>query len=354
MSDFLPILWFILIAVLWTGYLFLEGFDLGVGMHMLVSARGETDRRLMLNTIGPVWDGNEVWLLTAGGATFAAFPYWYASLFSALYVPLVLVLLGLIFRAVAIEYRGKGHSARWRGFWTWALGLGSFVAAFGVGAGLALTSTGLPLNHNGDLTGGPFAWLNGYAVLGGLAVVGFALLHSANFLALKTHGPVRERAAAFAWPWGALCLLPLALWALDVVVMGGKWWAYAALLVAVAGAVWWGVSARDRREGRAFVALGGFLVFGAAAIFASMFPVVLPSTTNHGWDLTVWNASAAPYTLGVMSVVAAFGVPLVLAYQAWTYWVFRARLRSESIPAETPFRAAVARVAPPQPQPFAK
>ncbi|WP_022880765.1 cytochrome d ubiquinol oxidase subunit II [Gryllotalpicola ginsengisoli] len=351
MSDFLPTLWFILIAVLWIGYLFLEGFDLGVGMHMVVSARDERERRLMLNTIGPVWDGNEVWLITAGGALFAAYPFWYASLFSALYIPLVAVLLGLIFRAVAIEYRGKGHTERWTMFWTWAIGLGSFVSAFGVGAALALTSTGLPLDKNGDMTGGPFAWLNGWAVLGGLAVVGFALLHAANFLALKTEGPVRERAGRFAWPWGVVCLLPVAVWAIAVVVRGGSALAWVLLVLAVVAVVWWAIAARAGREGLAFATLGAFLVLGAAAIFASMYPVVLPSTTNHAWDLTVQNASSAPYTLGVMSVVAAFGVPIVLAYQAWTYWVFRKRLSSDHIPANAPFSPAVA---PAAPQPFAK
>src|SRR6188768_1720435 len=148
--EILPTIWFIAIAALWIGYLLLEGFDLGVGMHMLVSGRTEGQRRVMLNTIGPVWDGNEVWLLTAGAATFAAFPYWYASLFSTLYIPLVLVLLGLIFRAVGIEYRGKGHTERWVRSWTLAIGLGSFVSAFGVGAALALTTTGLPLDEAGN------------------------------------------------------------------------------------------------------------------------------------------------------------------------------------------------------------
>ncbi|HEV7169305.1 MAG TPA: cytochrome d ubiquinol oxidase subunit II, partial [Micrococcaceae bacterium] len=170
--ETLPTIWFVLIAVLWTGYLFLEGFDLGVGMLMKLFARNNDERRVLLNTVGPVWDGNEVWLITAGGATFAAFPLWYAALFSALYVPLVLVLLGLIFRAVAFEYRGKVNSERWRNRWDWAIALGSFVSAFGIGAALALTTTGLPLNANGDRVGGPFAWFNGYAVLGGLAVVG--------------------------------------------------------------------------------------------------------------------------------------------------------------------------------------
>ena len=357
MSDFLPILWFILIAVLWTGYLFLEGFDLGVGMRMLFSARTDTDRRVMLNTIGPVWDGNEVWLLTAGGATFAAFPFWYASLFSALYIPLILVLIGLILRAVSIEYRGKGHSQRWVGVWTWCLGLGSFVAAFGVGAALALTSTGLPLNENGDMTGGPFAWFNGYAVLGGLAVVGFALVHAADFLALKTEGPVRHRAAAFAWPWGVLCLVPIALWAILVTARSGHVAAWITLAIGVAAAVWWAIEARAHREGLAFLGLGIFVVAGTATIFEAMFPVVLPSTSNHAWDLTVSNASAAPYTLAVMSWVALIGVPLVLGYQAWTYWVFRRRLSGDAIPESKPFTAAVlssAGRADAATQPFAK
>src|SRR5690242_12674410 len=189
--ELLPTIWFIAIAVLWTGYLFLEGFDLGVGMLMKIFARNNTERRVLLNTIGPVWDGNEVWLLTAGAATFAAFPFWYASLFSTLYLPLVLVLLGLIYRAVAIEYRGKGKTPRWTRAWDWAIGLGSFLAAFGIGAGLALTTTGLPIDENGDRVGGPFVWLTPVAVLGGLAVVGFCLVHAATFLALKTDGPVR-------------------------------------------------------------------------------------------------------------------------------------------------------------------
>jgi cytochrome d ubiquinol oxidase subunit II len=345
MTEILPTLWFVLIAVLWTGYLFLEGFDLGVGMHMLVSARSESDRRLMLNTIGPVWDGNEVWLITAGGAMFAAFPYWYASLFSGLYIPLVIVLLGLILRAVAIEYRGKGETRRWRGAWTWCLGLGSLVSAFGVGAALAITSTGLPLDAHGDVVGGPWAWFDGYAVLGGLAVVGLALVHSADFLALKTDGPVRARAAAFAWPWGLPCLVPAALWAVALAVRSGSPAAWATLAVAVAAAFWWARAARARREGRAFLALGVFIVAGVATVFEGMYPAVLPSTLGHAWDLTVANAAAAPYTLGVMSVVALFGVPIVLAYQAWTYWVFRRRLRAESIPAQLPFRAAVAEAA---------
>ncbi len=208
--------------MLWTGYLFLEGFDLGVGMLMKGFARNNTERRVLLNTIGPVWDGNEVWLLTAGGATFAAFPLWYASLFSALYLPLLLVLVALIFRAVAFEYRGKVDNPRWRARWDWAISLGSLVAAFGVGAALALTTTGLPLNANGDREGGPFAWFSAYAVLGGLAVVGFSLLHGLAFLALKTDGDVRHRARRWFVRLLPVLLLPMAGWAVSLQLLSGE------------------------------------------------------------------------------------------------------------------------------------
>ncbi len=332
MATLLPVIWFVLIAVLWIGYLFLEGFDLGVGMHMLVSARSDDERRVMLNTIGPVWDGNEVWLLTAGGATFAAFPYWYASLFSTLYLPLVLVLLGLIFRAVAIEFAGKLAGAAWRRFWFRAMGIGSFVAAFGVGAGLALTTIGLPLNAQGDRVGGPFVWLNGWAMLGGLAVVGFCLAHASTFLALKTEGDVRARAGRFSARIAPFCLLPIVVWVLVIQFQNGKpLMLVVVAAAAVAGLVGWR-SALAGREGRAFLGYGVLLVAGAASIFANVFPNVLPSTLDSAWNLTVTNASSSTYTLGVMSVVAAFGVPVVLAYQAWSYWVFRRRIGADHIP----------------------
>ncbi|MEE1620245.1 cytochrome d ubiquinol oxidase subunit II [Zafaria sp. Z1313] len=330
--DFLPTLWFILIAVLWSGYLFLEGFDLGVGMLLRTFARGDTQRRVLINTVGPVWDGNEVWLLTAGGATFAAFPYWYASLFSALYLPLVVVLLALIFRAVAFEYRGKAHTRRARELWDWALCLGSFTAAFGVGAMLALTTTGLPLDANGDRVGGAFAWLNGYAVLGGLAVVGFSLVQALAFLCLKTDGDLRARARRAVVRWLPLAIAPMAAWALVVALRGGGTVPFLLIAVGLALAIAAWASARAGREGRAFLALGGFLLAGVAAVFTAAYPVVLPSTLDAAFDLTVGNASSSPYTLGLMSIVAAFGIPLVLAYQGWTYWVFRRRISEAHIP----------------------
>ncbi|MBN9606209.1 MAG: cytochrome d ubiquinol oxidase subunit II [Actinomycetales bacterium] len=346
--DVLPTVWFIAVAALWIGYLILEGFDLGVGMHMLVSARGsaaerEGQRRVMLNTIGPVWDGNEVWLLVAGAGIFAAFPLWYASLFSALYIPLTLVLVGLIFRAVAIEYRGKHPGARWGRFWDWAIGLGSFVVAFGIGAGLALTTTGLPIDANGDRVGGPFAWLTWQAVLGGLAVVGFALVHSAAFLALKTTGPVRERMGAFVTKAAPVALLPIVAWVLLIQFTTGNVASWLLVVGAVVAIVLGYVAALRRREGRAFLGIAVFVALGAAAIFTAVYPVVLPSSLDPAFSLTVSREMAATgaavyagnsdYTLGVMTVVTAVALPVVLVYQVWSYWVFRKRLGAENLPA---------------------
>ena len=340
--ELLPTIWFIIIAVLWTGYLFLEGFDLGVGMLMKLFARNNTERRVLLNTIGPVWDGNEVWLITAGAATFAAFPLWYASLFSALYLPLLVVLVALIFRAVAFEYRGKVDSDSWRARWDWAIALGSFLAAFGVGAALALTTTGLPLNANGDREGGPFAWFSAYAVLGGLAVAGFSLLHALAFLALKTDGEVRHRARRWFVRLLPVLILPMAGWAVSIQFLAAKPWTLGAVGLAVAAAAVAWFLARAGSEGRAFLALGAFLLLGSASIFGAVFPVVLPSTLNPEFSLTISNASSSDYTLGLMSIVAAVGLPLVIAYQAWTYWVFRRRVSTAHIPEAHSFLPAIA------------
>jgi cytochrome d ubiquinol oxidase subunit II len=313
----LSTVWFIAIAVLWIAFLLLEGFDFGVGMHLLVRARSEEERRVMLNTIGPVWDGNEVWLLTAGAATFAAFPLWYASLFSVLYIPLTLVLLGLIFRAVAIEYRGKGKGR---------------LAAFGLGAGLALTTTGLPIDANGDRVGGPFVWLTPVAVVGGLALVGFAFVHGANFLALKSDGVVRERAGRDVVRTAPFALLPLVGWVLLVQVQSGDVASWVLVVVAVVAVVLGYIAALRRQEGRAFLGFATFLIAGAASIFAAVYPVVLPSTVDAAFNLTVDNAASGDYTLGVMTVVTAIALPVVIGYQAWSYWVFRRRVSVHHIP----------------------
>lgn len=332
MNEMLPTIWFILIAVLWTGYLFLEGFDLGVGMLMKLFARTDRERRVLLNTIGPVWDGNEVWLITAIGATLAAFPLWYASLLSTLYLPFVFVLLALIFRAVAFEYRGKMNSDRWRRRWDRAIFLGSFTSAAGIGAALALTTTGLPLNENGDRVGGPFVWMTFDALLGAAAVVLFCLGHALAFLVLKTDGPVRERARRLLVRLLPFAVVPLLLWAAKVYIAGGTAWTGLALLAAVLAAAASWFAERASRDGWGFIWLGAALASSLACIFGSAYPVVLPSTLNEAFSLTVENASSSPYTLGLMSIIAAVGVPLVLVYQGWTYWVFRKRVTEQSIP----------------------
>ena len=299
---------------------------------MSVFAKNEKERRLLLNTIGPVWDGNEVWLVTGGAATFAAFPLWYASLFSALYIPLTFVLLALIFRVIAIEYRGKKNDERWIRGWTIALSLSSFFIALLVGALLALTSIGLPINANGDRVGGAFAWASWPVLLGGLSLVGFALVQGLAFVALKTDGDIRHRARTLLVRWLPLLLLPIVLWVLYMQVTTGNGISWLCTILAVFAVLFAWISARSSREGRAFAGLSLFMAFGALAIFTALFPNVLPSTLDAAHSLTIANASSSEYTLGVMSVVSGFGLPVIIVYQIWTYWVFRKRLRVENIP----------------------
>ena len=244
----------------------------------------------------------------------------------------MLLLVALIVRAVAIEFAGKVADPRWRRAWDTGMGLGSFVAAFCVGAVLSLTTTGLPIDANGDRIGGPFVWATWQALLGGLAVVGFCLAHSSTYLALKTDGPVRVRAGRFSARIAPIALLPIVGWVVELQLRRGTPVTWLLVVVAAAAAIGGWVAATRRHEGRAFLGYGAFLLLGVAALFGSAFPDVLPSTLRSAWSLTVWNASSSPYTLGVMSVVAAFGVPLVLLYQGWSYWVFRRRITPASIP----------------------
>ncbi|RBP64011.1 cytochrome bd-I ubiquinol oxidase subunit 2 apoprotein [Brevibacterium sanguinis] len=328
--ETLATIWFVLIIVLWMGYLFLDGFDLGVGMLLPVFSRDERRRRVLLNAIGPVWDGNEVWLITAAGATFAAFPHWYASLFSALYVPLTLCLLALIFRAVAIEYRGKGHTRAWRSTWTWAMALGSLGTAFFVGALLAVTSTGLPLNEHGDLVGGAFAWLGWPAVIGGLGAVGFSLVHALIYLGLKTEGPIRARARRWALRAIVPASVPFLVWFATAAL--SRTWLLLVVAVAVgalAGAI---VAVRAEAEKRAFVLHGVYLVAGLGAVFSGVYPVVLPSTLDPAHSLTIASASSSEYTLGVMLVVTVIFLPIIIGYQIFSYRMFLGRLRETHIP----------------------
>jgi cytochrome d ubiquinol oxidase subunit II len=323
--------WFVLIAVLWTGYLVLEGFDFGVGMLVPVLGRDETDRRVMINTIGPVWDGNEVWLLTAGGATFAAFPEWYASMFSGFYLALLLILLALIVRIVAFEWRGKIDDAAWRRRFDVALIVGSWVPAvlWGVAFGNLVRGVALDADHQyvgsfGDL-------LNPFALLGGATTALIFLTHGAVFLALKTDGDIRHRAARLAERGAVATLVVAGAFAVWTQVAYSVTWTWAATALAAAALVGLVVATRLRREGWAFIASAVAIVGAVVLIFGSLYPDVMPALDPAN-SLTVDNASSTDYTLTIMTWVAAILTPFVLAYQGWTYWVFRKRLTAEHIP----------------------
>ena len=324
--------WFCVIALLWLGYLFLEGFDFGVGMLLPVLGRDETERRVLINTIGPVWDGNEVWLLVAAGATFAAFPGWYASLFSAVYLPLTVFLLALIGRGVAFEYRGKVDSPRWRAVWDKVIVTGSLVAALSVGLLLTATVLGLPLDANGDRIGSPFASIRWDTALGAVAVAGYAVVHGAVFIALKTEGEIRSRARHLALRVSPVALLPLLVLLLVVQVRSGSAWTWAAAIVVGLASLAAMARLLVGREGQAFALMGLTVVGAVAALFGALYPDVLPSTVDAANSLTIANAASSPYTLTVMTWVAAFGTPAVLIYQGWTYWVFRKRIGTGHIP----------------------
>jgi len=334
--------WFILIAILWSGYFVLEGFDFGVGILLPVLGRDDTDRRVMINTIGPVWDGNEVWLLTAGGATFAAFPLWYASLFSGFYLALLLILVALIVRGVCFEFRSKVDSPRWRANWDRAIFAGSALPAVAWGVAFANIVRGVPLNAAHVYTGNLLTLLNWYGLLGGLVTLSLFTLHGAIFLGLRTTGDLRQRARRTA----VGTALAAAFLAVTQVSHGRPATDLTAALAAVALLA--GVAAAFRgREGWAFAGTAVTLLLAVATLFGDLWPNVLPSSTSAAYSLTVNNASSAHYTLVVMSWVALLFTPVVLGYQGWTYWVFRKRLTRSDIP--VPAQQAAARQAPAPP-----
>ncbi|MGI5129966.1 cytochrome d ubiquinol oxidase subunit II [Pseudonocardia sp. CA-107938] len=333
-------IWFLLIAVLWTGYFVLEGFDFGVGVLLPVVGRTETDRRVAINTIGPVWDGNEVWLLVAGGATFAAFPEWYASLFSGFYLALLLILVALIVRGVAFEFRGKIDSVRWRRNWDVAIVVSSGLPALLWGVAFANIVHGVPLDAEHEFTGSLLTLLNPYALLGGLATLALFTFHGAMFLALKTTGEVRQLArAAVAYAGTAAVAIggPFLGWTL---LDKGVVWTAVPAAIAAAGLLAGLVLTLRGRDGWAFVSTAVAIVGVTATLFGSLYPYVLPSTTDPAFGLTTVNAASTPYTLAIMTWVAVIMTPVVLAYQAWTFWVFRRRIGRADIPPATGLPAA--------------
>jgi cytochrome d ubiquinol oxidase subunit II len=328
-------LWFLLITVLFIGFFFLEGFDYGVGMVLPFLGKTDRERRQIINTIGPVWDGNEVWMLTAGGAMFAAFPNWYATLFSGFYLALALMLIALILRGVAFEFRSKQPGLAWRQWWDRAIFFGSALPALLWGVALANIVRGIPIDENMMFTGNLLTLLNPYGLLGGLVSVSVFLLHGTIFLALKTDGSVRERAEAFTKKVGPVASVLVALLVVytyfdtDIMKTQGIVPPIAAIGAGLAlAATGWVI--REKRFGLAFILMGTHIALTTITAFRGLYPRVLISTTNPDWSLTIHNSSSSEYTLQIMTVVALVLVPIVLVYQSWTYYIFRKRLTVDS------------------------
>jgi len=329
-------IWFILIAVLFIGYFLLEGFDFGVGILMPFLGRDEVDRRVIINTIGPFWDANEVWLITAGGAMFAAFPHWYATLFSGFYLALFVILLALIVRGVGLEFRAKGLTPRWRATCDAGIFLGSALPALLWGVALTNIVQGVPIDAAKQYTGTFFTLLNPHALLGGLVSLLVFSLHGATFLALRTEDTLRDAARGCARRlWGPTAIVTLAFAVYGYtqtdflhrtgVVPGSL------PLLAIAGFAAAYVFLQLTYDGWAFTATSFTILMGATVVFHGLFPRVMPSSLDPAFDLTIYNASSSHLTLTVMLVVALVFVPVVLAYQGWSYWVFRQRVTRRAI-----------------------
>jgi cytochrome d ubiquinol oxidase subunit II len=328
-------LWFILIAVLFIGFFFLEGFDYGVGILLPFIAKDDRSRRVVINTIGTFWDGNEVWLITAGGAMFAAFPHWYATMFSGFYLALVLMLLALIVRGVAFEFRSKDKRPKWRATWDWMLFIGSFVPALLWGVAMANLMRGVPIDENMHYVGGFFNLLNPYALAGGLATLSLFMLHGAIFLNLKTEGELREKSRTYALRIGSVTTVLV----FTFVILGyfstdmfSRLGVNPGVSPTIAGAALLlsGWFLKQHRSGWAFILTGITIAFSTITIFLGLYPRVMVSSLSDAWSLTIYNASSTPYTLTVMSIIALIFIPIVLIYQGWTYWIFRKRVGFDS------------------------
>jgi cytochrome d ubiquinol oxidase subunit II len=331
-------IWFILICVLFSGFFLLEGFDYGVGILLPFVSKSDEDRRVVINTIGPFWDGNEVWLLTAGGAIFAAFPHWYATMFSGFYLALALVLVALILRGVAFEFRRKDNRPQWRNTWDWAIFIGSLVPALLFGVAFGNLLRGVPIDASKNYVGDFFGLLNPYALLTGVYGLALMTLHGAIYLSLRSEGEVSERARNIAIKlWlPVVVLLFVALGASYlftdmysklgvnpglVPILGG---------MALLSVVWF---VRHQHDGWAFLMTGVTIVTSVITIFTTLFPRVMISSLKPEWSLTIYNASSTPYTLTVMTIIAVIFVPIILLYQGWTYYVFRKRVSKKSLAA---------------------
>ncbi|WP_310137692.1 cytochrome d ubiquinol oxidase subunit II [Paenibacillus amylolyticus] len=327
-------LWFLLIAVLFVGFFFLEGFDFGVGMSSGIIAKTDRERRTLINSIGPFWDGNEVWLITAGGAMFAAFPHWYATLFSGFYLPLVVVLLALIGRGVAFEFRSKVKQQQWRKTWDVIIVVSSALLPFLFGVVFATLMKGLPIDGEMQLRAGFLDIVNPYTVVGGLSVTLLCLVHGLLFVSLRTVGDLRERALHTArqlmLPLAAMLAIYAVMTYLMTDIFTVRGWALWIMVILGAGALALAnYFVRQKREGWAFGMTGAVIAISFASVFIGLFPRVMISSLGSAFDLTVYNASSGGYSLKVMTIVACTLLPFVLGYQIWSYYVFRKRLNEQ-------------------------
>jgi cytochrome bd ubiquinol oxidase subunit II len=329
----LPTLWFGIVAFLFVGYFVLDGFDFGVGMSLPFLGRDDTDRRVLINTIGPVWDLNETWVIVAGASLFAAFPEWYATLFSGFYLALLLILLALIARGVSFEYRHQRPESQWKRRFDGMIVVGSAVPALLWGVAFANIVQGVPLDAGHNYTGTFSDLLSPYALLGGLTTLLLFFTHGVVFVSLKTDGELRHRARRLAARSGVATIIVAVVFLLWTGLAFGTFWfwilAAVAALALVSG---WLANARGA-EGVAFTLLAITVAAAVLALFASLFPDVMPASNDPANSLTIENASSSTYTLTVMSWLALVALPLVLAYQGWTYWVFRRRVTRASVEA---------------------
>lgn len=326
----LQFFWFFLIGLLFAGFFFLEGFDFGVGMAVQTLAHNEHEKDQIVETIGPVWDGNEVWLLTAGGAMFASFPYWYASLFSGYYLILLTILCGLIIRGVSFEFRHK-VPAEQKNIWNWTLTIGSALVPFFFGVMFISLIQGVPLDAKGNMMAHFGDYINLFSLVGGVAVLLLSYLHGLNYISLKTTGSVRDRARNYAAFLYWVLYLGLLVFALLLFLKTDFFSQHALgtlvlLVVIVALSLFAHASVFKQHEMSAFIASGLTFVALVALLFQGLFPRVMISSISSKYDLLIQNASSSPYTLKIMSIVAISLVPFVLAYTVWAYYIFRKRI----------------------------
>ena len=326
------VFWFVAIAVLWTGFFVLEGFDFGVGILRGVVGKTDVERRVAINTIGPLWDGNEVWLIVAGASMFAAFPAWYATMFSGFYIALVLLLVALIGRGVSFEFRGKRDGERWRRNWDRLSAAGSLLAPFLIGVALSNLLRGVPIGADQEFTGSFIDLLNPYSLYAGLTLVLLCVLHGSTFLGLRTDGIVRERATKVAGRSSivtGVALLVFVTWTQLMLDRGVIPDLIPAGAVIATFAVSWLV--REGRDGWAFAMTAFAIAATVATFFIDLYPRVMVSSTKAANSLTIENASSSAYSLKLMTIVMLVFLPLVLLYQGWTYYVFRRRVTTADL-----------------------